>query len=130
MPPSPSSGSYPAPYLEGVERGVLRYQLCEDCGAAQVLTRYACMRCAGERLAWRDAAGTGTVYAITLVMRAPSEEFRALIPYALVLVNLDEGARVMAHGSPDLHIGERVRARFVAFGDRHLVQFQRECGDG
>lgn len=129
MQTSAASESYPAPYLEGVARGVIRYQSCEGCGAAQTLTRYACMRCGSQRLAWRDAAGTGTVHAITAVMRAPSDEFRALTPYTLVLVDLDEGSRVMAHGLPGLKIGDRVRARFVAFGNRHLVRFQLEGDD-
>lgn len=126
MEPSAACGSHPAPYLEGVAQGVIRYQRCEDCGAAQSLTRYACVRCASRRLAWRDAAGTGTVYAVTQVTRAPSDEFRALTPYTLVLVDLDEGARLMAHGSPGSKIGDRVRARFVAFGKRNLVQFDQE----
>lgn len=130
MEPSPSGGSDPAPYLQGLARGVLRYQSCEDCGAAQTLSRYACTRCAGRRLAWRDAAGTGTVYASTVVARAPSEEFRPLVPYTLVLVDLDEGARVMAHGAPGLRIGDRVRARFVSFGDRRLARFEPYPGSG
>jgi uncharacterized protein len=101
----------------------LRVQRCTSCKAAQTLSRLACQQCGAEHLEWQDAAGTGTVYAVTVVNRAPTEAFRALLPYTLVLVDLDEGARVMAHGAPGLAIGERVRARALPFGGASLFTF-------
>lgn len=106
-----------APYLDGLAHGVLRYQRCDACLAAQTLARHACRQCGATRLSWHASVGRGTVYATTVVTRAPSEAFRALVPYTLVLVDLDEGFRVMAHGSAGLAIGERVAAGFVAVGD-------------
>jgi uncharacterized protein len=106
-------------------RGGLRYQCCSDCAAAQSLSRFACHRCGSEHLAWREAAGFGTVYAVTVVTRAPSETFRALVPYTLVLVDLDEGARVMAHGAPGLAIGDAVSANSRPFGETNLHVFQK-----
>ena len=116
--------SLSAPFLEGLERGELRYQRCVDCGAPQTLARYACRRCGGSRLEWRAAGGIGTVYAVTVVTRAPSEEFRALAPYTLAIVELDEGARLMGHASPGIAIGDRVRAEFFAFAGHQLVRFR------
>jgi uncharacterized OB-fold protein len=63
------------------------------------------------------------VYALTAVTRAPSEAFRALVPYTLVLVDLDEGPRVMAHGVPGLHIDQRVRAQPLQAGSLSLMIF-------
>ena len=117
------SGAGAVPYLDGLERGVLRYQRCTACGAPQTLTRDACTACGAESPAWLDARGVGTVRAVTVVSRAPSDTFRALVPYTLVLVDLDEGARVMAHGEPGVAIGERVVARFFRHGGRALVRF-------
>ncbi len=102
-----------AAYRDGLAAGVLRYLRCTDCAAAQTLFRYACTRCGSTRLTWRDASGSGTVYATTIVTRAPTDAFRALAPYTLLLVDLDEGARLMAHGTPGLAIGDRVSAGFV-----------------
>lgn len=113
-----------SPYLDGITSGILRYQCCESCRAAQTLSRFACSSCGSERLDWRDAAGVGTVYALTVVTRAPTEAFRALVPYTLVLVDLVEGARVMAHGAPGLRIGDSVNATTRTFGDTSLVFFQ------
>ena len=113
-----------APFNDGLRDGVLRYQHCTACGGTQTLARYACQHC-GERgaLDWRDAAGAATVCAVTEVARAPSDEFRALAPYTLVLVQLDEGPRLMAHATAGVHIGDRVHAGFFDHQGRTLVRF-------
>jgi hypothetical protein len=115
-----------APYVDGLARGVLRYQRCGSCDQAQRLARYACERCGSDRLQWFDAAGTGTVYAITEVARAQSMPFRKLVPYTLVLVDLDEGARVMGHAESGVVIGARVVAGFFEHEGRSLLQFRRQ----
>lgn len=112
--------------MEGLARGELRFQACPDCGAAQTLARYACRSCGQTRLEWRGAAGRGTVYATTTVTRAPSEEFRSLAPYVLVLVELDEGPRVMGHATHGAAIGDRVMADYFTFGGRTLLRFRPE----
>ena len=113
-----------APFTDGLREGLLRYQHCAACGGAQTLARYACQHC-GERgaLQWRDAKGHATVCAVTEVARAPSDEFRALVPYTLVIAQLDEGPRLMAHALPGVRIGERVRAGFFERQGRTLVRF-------
>jgi uncharacterized protein len=112
-----------APFVEGLDRGELRYQACLHCGAAQTLPRYACRMCGGTRLEWRVASGRGTVYATTVVMRAPSDDFRPLAPYTLALVELEEKARLMGHAEPGIAIGDRVAADFFKHGERTLVRF-------
>ena len=116
-----------AAYVEGLAAGVIRYQACLACGAAQTLPRYACRRCGATRLEWRDSKGSGTVHAVSVVMRAPSDDFRPLAPYTLVLVDLDERARVMAHAQPGVAIGDRVAATYFKHGDRHLVRFRPDA---
>ena len=111
------------PFSQGLAAGRLRYQRCQACGAALTGQRYACTHCASTRLAWCDAAGTGAVYAVSTVHRAPTEAFRALVPYTLVLVDLDEGPRVMAHGAPGLVIGERVAAQPMQVDAQPLIRF-------
>ena len=66
----------------------------------------------GSRVASEVSASTGTVYAETVVVRAPSPEWRERAPYGLCLVDLDEGVRVMTHAAPETGIGARVRIGF------------------
>lgn len=124
-----SSNLLSAPFVEALARGELVYQRCEDCGAAQRLARFACSACGGARLHWLGASGAGTVFAVSVVARAPSEEFKPLAPYGLALVDLDEGARVMGHAPVDLRIGERVRAEVFSLGERRLLRFVRASAD-
>lgn len=111
------------PFTDGLAHGLLRYQRCEDCGRAQTLTRLACAQCGSERLAWHDAQGSGTVVAASVVSRAPSDAFRPLVPYTLVLVELDEGPRVMGHAMPGTTIGAHVKAGTFAHEKRSLLRF-------
>jgi uncharacterized OB-fold protein len=113
------------PYLDGLAKGVVRYQACAACGAWQPLTRHACRACGSTQLAWRDAIGNATVHAVTEVFRAPTEAFQALVPYTLVLATLDEGPRVMGHAEPGIAIGDRVKAGFLQLDDQILLRFVR-----
>lgn len=115
-------------FAQGLARGELRVQRCGTCGAATLPPRLACPACGSATLAWQRVAGGGTVWAVTVVHRAPSDLYKPLLPYTLVLVQLDEGPRVMAHGEPGLAIGDRVQATPFTYGSQpplHLLMFQR-----
>lgn len=110
-------------FWDGCAAGELRFRRCTACGTQQGFPRDFCPACGATAVEWRVSAGRGTVHAATLVTRAPTEAFRALVPYAIVLVDLDEGVRMMAHGAPGLAIGQPVMATFVAHEGRHLPRF-------
>jgi uncharacterized OB-fold protein len=99
-----------AMYLEGLERGELRYQRCGDCGAAVFVPRVLCNHCGSTDVHVAVSAGLGTVYSYTAVTQrdAPS--------YSVCLVDLDEGFRMMSSvvGPPaeEVAVGMRVSVRF------------------
>ncbi|MFO1322221.1 MAG: OB-fold domain-containing protein [Burkholderiales bacterium] len=101
------------------------YQHCPACASNWAFRRTFCPRCGSVSPETRQASGDGVVYAVTTVTRAPTDEFRALAPYAIVLVDLAEGPRVMAHGVGGLSIGDRVRAGFIDVAGRVLPRFER-----
>jgi uncharacterized OB-fold protein len=112
------------PYLEGLIEHVLRYQHCSACARAQTFAHDACQFCGAESLAWHTSSGRGQVHAVTVVGRAPSDAFRALAPYTLVVVTLDEGARLMGHATPGVQIGDAVTTTFFKHLDQTLVRFE------
>src|SRR5690606_17521123 len=85
---------------------------CASCGHAWYFRRAFCPECGANDPRDMPSAGLGIVHADTLVHRAPTDEFRALAPYRIVLVDLEEGFRMMGHGDPNLAIGDRVRCGF------------------
>lgn len=90
-----------------------------------IFRRAFCAACGAARLTDKRASGSGRVYATSLVCRAATEETRAHVPYAILLVDTAEGFRMMAHGDHDLAIGERVAARFLRFAGRLVPYFAR-----
>lgn len=107
----------------GVAKGHIGYESCADCKAAQFYPRGHCTTCGSRRVDTRYAAGTGTIFSITVVHRPPSPALQAYAPYAIALVDLDEGVRLLAHADPALAIGARARASFVSFGGRTVPRF-------
>jgi uncharacterized OB-fold protein len=101
------------------------YQACRSCGAHWYFHRTFCPRCGQASPEDRTAGGEGSVHAVTVVARAPSEAMRAHAPYAIVLVDADEGFRLMAHGALDLRIGDRVRCRFGDLAGRLVPYFEK-----
>ena len=108
----------------GREEGAgLAFQACPKCGKCWIFERHFCPNCGAAEPQKRQATGAGRVYAVTRVERAPTAELKALAPYTIVLVDLAEGVRVMAHAAPELAIGARVRATYRAFGARLIPYF-------
>ena len=103
----------------------IAYQGCGNCKAVWYFQRSFCPECGTSAPAALQASGRGTVHARTLVARAPTEEWRAHAPYLIVLVDADEGFRLMAHGDAALQIGDRVRVRFAQLAGRKIPYFDR-----
>lgn len=73
----------------------MEFQHCLRCGHDQFPPRVSCTRCHGSDLEWQPASGRGTVFSFTIVHRAPTDAFKADVPYALAIVELEEGVRAM-----------------------------------
>jgi uncharacterized OB-fold protein len=77
--------------------------------------RAICRSCWSRDLHNVEAAGTGTVYSFTIMYSVGDPALADELPYALALVDLDEGPRVISRitGDPaSVRIGDRVRASF------------------
>lgn len=102
-----------ADWTEGAEAVV--YQSCGACRHVWYFRRGFCPSCGAENPQTKQASGKGEVYAATIVRRAATNEAKAHVPYAIVLVDMEEGFRMMAHGDNDLGIGDKVVMQFKSF---------------
>lgn len=76
----------------------------------------------GESAEWFEATGGGTVYSLTWVEQKPPA-----LPYNVVIVELDEGVRLMSRvegvSAEQLTIGMRVKARIGRDEDAAILLF-------
>lgn len=124
------------PFWDGTAAGVLRIQRCVDCGVPFFYPRTTCPHCLSDSLEWFDTSGRATLYSYTITHR-PAPGFADDVPYAIAVVQLAEGPRMMANivGVPntpeDLVLDMALEVTFEQRGDVSLPQFQPlGTGDG
>jgi uncharacterized OB-fold protein len=77
-------------------RGELRFQRCTACDAWRHPPRILCPRCGAEAWGWTASSGRGTVYTWTVTHQALVPVFAEDLPYAVVVVELAEGVRLVS----------------------------------
>ncbi len=114
------------PAQAGIQDAPLRYQHCAACEHAWYFRRDFCPHCGAAAPEPQAFSGRGTVYASTVVHRAPNEEFRALVPYTIVLVRMPQGFHVMGHAEPGLALDTPVRCELRSIAGRLLPFFLKD----
>jgi uncharacterized OB-fold protein len=82
-------------FWEGVSRHELVFQKCADCGTWLHPPRPACPNCRSFEKKWVPSSGKGTVYSWVTYVESPHPAFVA--PYAVVLVEMEEGVRLVSN---------------------------------
>ena len=75
----------------------LRFQRCGDCGSWRHMPRESCRNCGSLEWSWERSSGKGTIYTWTVIHRALHPGFNNELPYAAVVIELDEGVRLVSH---------------------------------
>lgn len=125
----PPISSVSAPFWDATRARLLTLQWCIDCETPVFYPRAVCPGCLGSALEWRPASGDGCVYAVTVEHRPQNPGMAAMAPYAVALVDLDEGVRMLTNvvGCPpeEVSVGMRVSVTWEALSDgRHLPLFE------
>ena len=115
------SGSPETVWRNALGEGRLLLQRARGSGSIVFPPRLAEPGSGQDDLEWIEASGLGTVYSVTMIGRKPPAA-----PYNVVLVDLDEGARLMSRveGAAEVAIGLRVRATIDLSGDEPLLLFE------
>ena len=71
----------------------LRLQRCAQCRTWRQPPRYRCAACGSPDVSWELASGRGHVFSWTITHRAVDPAFEP--PYAIVVVELEEGPRLV-----------------------------------
>jgi uncharacterized OB-fold protein len=96
-------------FWEATAREKLLVKTCKACERAHWYPRMFCPFCSSQDTEWREASGTGKIYAF-------SEVLRTEVPYVLAYVRLEEGPILMTNivdaDPAQLQIDQPVRVLF------------------
>ena len=128
--PMPYVAPFAEGFWEGTKLGELRVQLCTKCEHKQWIPRPACEECGNRHLSWVKSDGRGRIYSFAIirqvVMNSPA--FEKEIPYALSIIELEDGVRMTAQvvdcRPEEVRIGMEVEAFFEDIGGVSVVKFR------
>ena len=82
-------------YWDGAKQGELRLQRCDSCAHAYFPPRPFCPKCGSREVSVFKASGNGTLYSYVINHRPLAAGFTE--PYAIAVVELEEGPRMMSN---------------------------------
>ena len=82
-------------YRECARQGRLVFQRCEA-WTPRHPPRVLCVSCGSDQAVWVPSAGQGTIFSWTVTHQAPHPAFASQVPYAVVVVELEEGVRIVS----------------------------------
>jgi uncharacterized OB-fold protein len=125
--PQPTPSAESAPFWAGAKERKLLLPRCNSCGKFWFPPSQRCAHCLSADFAWRESAGQGRIYSFVVFHRVYHPAFEGDVPYAVAIVELDEGPRMLANivGTKPDEIGcdQRVRVVFEERGDQTIPQF-------
>jgi uncharacterized OB-fold protein len=127
MKPQPRPSAESMPYWEGARAHKLLLPRCESCEAFWFPPSGRCPHCLSANFTWRETSGRGRIYSFVVYHRVYHPAFERDVPYAVAIVELDEGPRLLANivGTPpeDVRCDMRVNVVFEERGDWTIPQF-------
>jgi uncharacterized OB-fold protein len=125
--PLPEITDFNEPYFAGTALGELRIRKCVRCDTRFRFNHYLCPSCWSDQLTWEVASGRGRITHFCVIHHAPYPSFEDVCPYVIVLVELEEGVRMMSNlvgCSPEAaRIGTPVQVTFEQRGPVTLPMF-------
>ena len=116
-------------FIEAAKAGNVLARKCTKCGELHLATVYFCKKCGSKKFEDSILKGTGKVVTYT-IMTVPPAGFEDLVPYAWVVMELDDTSELMnpirisgflpdIQKPEDLPIGMGVKV--VGFDERGIV---------
>jgi len=128
--PTPRPDAVTQPFWDGVAEGRLLVQRCARCAKWIWQPRPVCSGCQAVAPDWAEVSGDGRILSWTVLRPPTLPAFAEFVPFVLLLVELDEGVRMVGYLVDDL--GQRLRtdgaAEGVDFDRRVALRFHDQAG--
>ncbi len=132
--PSPRPTPDSTPYWEATKRGELQIQRCNRCGKFFFYPRSGCPFCDSTDASWVTVSGRATLHTY-LISHRPATGFADDVPYAVAVVELEEGPRMMtnivgiANTPESLVLDMPLEVTFEPRGDESVPVFRPVASD-
>ena len=114
--PIPDTSGVLAPFFAAARGRRLVVQRCSGCGALRFPPRELCSACLSTAATWQEVSGRGEVFSYNVMHQVYHPGFASEVPYAVVIVRLAEGAKMLSNLvgvlPRDIRIGMPVRVVF------------------
>jgi uncharacterized OB-fold protein len=94
-PPLPTPDPVTQPFWDSLKAHAIKLQHCAACDRFVYYPRAVCPGCLSTELVWTGVSGRGVIHAFTIPHRHPNPAFQ--VPYVVVLVELQEGVRMLSN---------------------------------
>jgi len=121
-----------APFFAAARRRELVVQRCASCGLLRFPPRELCSRCWSRDADWAPVSGRGEVFSFYWMHQVYHPAFAAEVPYAVVVVQLEEGPHLLSNvigcTREQLRVGMPVEVTFDDVSDAvSLPKFRPRC---
>jgi uncharacterized OB-fold protein len=129
--PVPVPNEWTKPFWEAAKSNSLELQRCQACGHFQHPPYATCLKCMSVDLKFEPVRGGGQIYAYTIMYHTGDKRFASAVPYASIIVELDEAPGALMAGNllgvphTEAKVGRRVEVVFEPLNnDITLPQFR------
>ena len=95
--PMPEFNDLNQPYWDNLAKGSLSFQHCTCCGHNWLPPRSECPQCLEDKWTWQVATGNAKLISWVVYHMAYHPAFAQRLPYAVAVVELEEGARLISN---------------------------------
>lgn len=95
--PVPQVTPYLAPFFAAAREQRLVVQRCSGCGALRFPPREICSTCLSTEASWQPVSGRGEIFSFNIMHQIYHPGFAAEVPYAVVVVRLEEGPKITSN---------------------------------
>ena len=121
--PIPVPNEWTKPFWDAAKRHSLELQRCQSCGHFQHPPYATCTQCVSTELKFEPVRGAGAIYAYTIMYHTGDKRFASAVPYASIIVELDEAPGALLAGNlleaeyTEAKVGRRVEVIFEQLND-------------
>ena len=119
--------TFTKPFWDATREHRLVIPQCDDCGTFHLPPSPFCFECDGESISYTEVAGTGVVYAFTIVRHPVVPALVPVVPYVIAVVDLNDapGARLVGNvidcPPESVQIGSQVAVVFDDIDDEVTI---------